>query len=167
MPAQSSPIYGLSNLYLFPVFQTREAYKKATGQEAPPYDPTKRLKSWFDPKALESPRRKIIYDNVLAANEHGLPISDANGKPMLEPLVIDREEAAAVNIPYKAPGVPDQPYTGPEWPVPLRPLEPNEELFFQFGNVVAVKNTETYPDLEGFGPKDRALLLAIARKLGV
>jgi hypothetical protein len=168
MPALPQPVYGISNLYLFPVYQTREAYKQATGQDAPPYDPAKRLKAWFDPTAASNPRLKIIYDTVLSMDDQGHAIAGPDGKPMLEPQVIARDEAGRVNIPVKGPGIPDQPYTGPEWPVPLRALEPNEELFFQFMGIPAVKNKDLFPTVEsGFSGVDRKLLQAIAVKLGV
>lgn len=163
------PTYGISNLYLFPVYQTREAYRQATGLEAPPYDPNRPLKSWFDPKAMDNPRRKIIYENVIAYAENGAPLVGPDGKPLLEPLVIDKDFAAVVNIPFKAPGVPDQPTTGLEIPAPLRAVEETEELFFQFGGTVAVKNKAAFAELEvgGFSVSDRRLLLAMADKLGV
>ncbi|MBI3682393.1 MAG: hypothetical protein HY235_18595 [Acidobacteria bacterium] len=168
MPALPFPTYGLSHLYLFPVYQTREAYRQATGQEAPPYDSSKPVKSWFDPKAAESPRRKIIYENVVAYADDGAPLASPDGKPVLEPLLIDREIATRVNIPPKVPGLPDLPVTGIEVPVPLRALEPGEELYFQFGGSVAVKNKELFANLEtGFTAHDRALLRAIGEKIGL
>ena len=163
-----NPIYGISQLYLFPVFQTREAYRLATGMEAPPYDASKPLKSWFDPRALDNPRRKVIYENVIAYAANGAPLVGPDGKPVLEPLVIDKEIAAAVNIPRKGPGIPEQPVTGQEIPVPMRPLAANEEFFFQFGGSVAVRNTDLVDSLEsGFTVRDRTLLKAIADKLGI
>ncbi|MCS7025598.1 MAG: hypothetical protein NZV14_12430 [Bryobacteraceae bacterium] len=170
MAALPYPTYGISHLYLFPVYQTREAFRQATGLEPPPYDEKKPIKSWFDPRALENPRRKIIYENVIGYASNGAPLVGPDGKPVLEPLVLDREFAATVNIPPKAPGVPDLPHTGEEIPVPLRPLEPNEELFFQFGGSVAVKNKDLFQKLAesaGFSEQDRLLLRKIAAKLGV
>lgn len=168
---QLPPTYGVSNLYLFPVFQTREAYRLAVGVEPPPYNERIPIKSWFDPDAHKITRRKIIYENVIACNpDNGAPLADDAGKPMLEPLVIDVAFAGAVNIPFKAPGVPDKPTTGFETPVPLRPLTDNEELFFQFGGTVAVKNKAAFAQLEQLGKftdQDRALLQAIAAKLGI
>lgn len=119
---------------------------------------------------MEAPRRKIVYENVIAFADNGAPLADSDGKPILEPLLIDREFAAVVNIPPKAPGVPDQPTTGIEIPVPLRPLAANEELYFQFGGSVAVKNKDLFPKSEsgsGFTDEDRAVLRAIADKLGI
>jgi hypothetical protein len=164
------PTYGISNLYLFPVYQTREAYRQATGMEPPPYDENKPVKSWFDPRAMENPRRKIVYETVIAYAANGAPLVGPDGKPVLEPLVIDREFAATVNIAPKAVGLkPDVPYTGEEIPVPIRPLEPNEELYFQFGGTVAVKNKELFGKLSesGFTVEDRTLLRRIAERVGV
>jgi hypothetical protein len=58
----------------------------------------------------------------------------------------------------------------PEYPCPVRALEPNEELFFdpQGLGAVQVKNTDLYGATDsGFGAQDRTLLRAIAQKLGV
>ncbi|MBI3207765.1 MAG: hypothetical protein HYZ37_02545 [Candidatus Solibacter usitatus] len=168
MSALPLPTYGLEKLFLFPVFQTREAYFKATGKEAPAYDETKDIKSWFDPNALENPRRKIVYDRVLAIAANKAPIPGPDGKPMLEPMVIDRELAATVNIPPKGPGIVDAPQTGYEIPVPLRAVDAEEELYFRFGGTVAVKNKALFPAPPGeFTDSDRTLLRAIANKLGV
>lgn len=166
--------YGLSNLYLFPIYQTREAYHDATGLDAPLYDPSKPIKSWFDPKALNDPKfaqyRKIIYDRVLALAENGTPLVDGDGKPFFEALQIDKTIAATVNIPHKAPGVPDEPTTGVEIPVPCRELQHDEELFFQFGGTAAVRNKTIHQAIEDkgdFTAEDRELLHQIAKKVGV
>ncbi|MBL8229015.1 MAG: hypothetical protein JNL98_11075 [Bryobacterales bacterium] len=164
------PTYGISNLYLFPVYQTREAYRQATGMEPPPYDENKPVKSWFDPRAMENSRRKIVYENVIAYAANGAALVGPDGKPVLEPLMIDRDFAATVNIAPKAAGVPDVPHTGEEIPVPIRALEPNEELYFQFGGSVAVKNKDLFGKLTesgGFTAEDRILLRKIAEKIGV
>lgn len=161
----------LQNLYLFPVFQTREAYAKATGAEPPPFDPTKPVKSWYDPKAATEPRRKLVYDNVLALADNGAPLVDEQGRPYTEPLLIDREDAARVNIPVKdfSGRIQEAHTIGVEIPVPMRALTQNEELFFQFGGtVVAVRNKGAVNDEPtDFTTGDRVLLQAIAAKLGV
>lgn len=169
MPALPYPTYGISNLYLFPFFQTREAYFKATGKEAPAYDPTKPVKCWFDPKAADSTARRIVYDRVLAIADNGMPLVGSDGKPFLEPMVLDKAVAANVNIAPKGPELLDQPATGTEIPCPVRALEPGEELYLQFGGTVAVRNKALWnSDIEvGFKGSDRALLQAIAEKLGI
>lgn len=167
MPALPYPKYSLSHLYLFPYYQTREDYRRAVGQDPPEWDSNRPPKYWFDPNARQSARRNVVYDLVLATAENGSPLIGPDGKPMLDLLVLSKEEAATVNIPRKdvsnVPGA-----DRPEVPCPLRPLEPDEELFFDFGGVVAVKNRALYGQLEvGFNAEDRALLRAIAQKLGI
>lgn len=162
--------YSIQTLYLFPIFQTREEYRNKIGNEPPPFDPSKPVKSWFDPQALSNPRRKIVYDNVLAQADNGAPLVDADGKPFFEPLLIDREDAAAVNIPIKdfTGQIPEQQTTAePEVPVPMRALMPNEELVMGFGNLVTVRNKTFLIETAHFTVDDRKLLHAIAVKLGV
>lgn len=170
MPALPYPEYPIDRLYLFPKYGSREEYQKATGQEPPPWNPWRQPKGWFDPKAKDSPKRKVVYDVVLATHvDSGVPLADADGKPMLDSLILDKDEAGTVNIPPKGTGFTNVPGAGkPEVPVPMRPLEPNEELFFGFGRSVIVKNVELFRQLEeGFRSEDRELLKAIATKLGV
>lgn len=167
MPALPYPKYSLDKLYVFPYYQTREDYRRAVGQEPPPWDPNRAPKYWFDPNARQSTRRNVVYDLVIATSETGSALVGPDGKPMLDLLVLGKEEAATVNIPPKdltnVPGA-----DRPEVPCPLRPLEPNEELFFDFGGAVAVKNRELWASVDvGFTLEDRALLRAIAKKLGL
>ncbi len=169
------PKYGLDSLYRFPYYQTRDAYRAVTGQLPPPFNPNRPPKYWFDSKAAESTRRNVVYDPILGVAANGLPLADKDGKPVLDILVLNKDEAATVNIPPN--GV--DPVTGtaytnvpgadvPEVPAPLRPLAPNEELIFDFGGIVAVKNVDLFKTLKvGFTYQDRAMLEAIARKLGV
>lgn len=168
MSALPYPKYGIENLYLFRYYQTREAYQQATGEDTPPWDSRRAPKHWRDIVALQSARRNVVYDAVLLSAENGRPLAGADGKPVLDLLVLSKTEAASVNIPPAGPGISNVP--GAEVaavPCPLRPLEPNEELFFDFGGVVAVKNLDLYPKIEvGFTAADRDLLRAIARRLG-
>jgi len=106
-----------------------------------------------------------VYDNTLVVSEFGKPIPGPDGKPMLDLMTLPKMEAAAVNIPPEGTNI--EGADTYEALLPLRNLEPGEELFFQFGGVVAVKNVELFDALkEGFTPADRALIQAIARKLG-
>lgn len=167
MAALPQPRYGLQHLHLFPVYPTREDYKAATGQEPPPFDPTRPAQYWFDPEAAKSPRRVIVYEHALAIDESGYPRRDANGKPYLEPLAVPKTEAAVVNIPYKKGA--NEPSSGlPDTPVPCRALHEDEELEFGFGGIVVVRN-KNFDDqtVVGFTSADRELLRAIARKLNV
>jgi hypothetical protein len=165
MPALPKPKYAISELYMYREFGSREEYAKATGQEAPPWNPGRSIKQWYDPEAAKSPKRAIIYDRVLAVSEIGVPLSGTDGKPFLEPLVLAKDEAATVNFTdHRTPT--NQTFV--PIPVPLRALEPEEQLDFDFEGVV-VRNTawlETHWGA-GYTDKDRELLQAIARKLNV
>lgn len=166
MPALPYPKYGLEKLYLFPAYQSREAYLRATGKEPPPWDPQRQPKGWFDPKAQESARRSVVYDHALAVAENGAPLLGPDGKPFLDLLVLPKGEAATVNLPPYGTNVPGA--DAPLVPVPCRALDPDEELFFDLGGVATVRNLKLYPrDEQGFTPRDRALLRAMAKKLGV
>ena len=170
MPALNTPKYGIETLYLFPYYQTREAFEQATGQICPPWNPYRPPKSWFDPKAKDSIKRSIVYDHVIATSLSGVPLITPDGYPMLDSLVLNRDEAATLNIPPKGYGISNVPGADqPEVPVPLRPLETDEELFFDFGGIVAVRNVKLFPKAEvgGFTEQDRQVLRAIASKLSV
>lgn len=157
----------LSSLYLYPVFQTREDFARVVGAAPPPFDPARPVKCWYDPEAGKSPRRSLVYDNVIALADSGRPLADENGSPYLEPLLLSREAAATVNIPVKdfAGRIPETATIGYEVPVPCRALASNETLIFDFGGLVMV--ADGIDGAEFFGPQDRALLHAIAKKLGV
>lgn len=167
MPALPFPKYSLSKLYLFPTYQSREEFRSATGADAPPFDPRRPPKYWLDPAAASKTARTIIYDRVLAVDDGGKPVAGPDGNPFMEPMALSKADAGSVNIPPSATNVPGADV--PLVPVPLRALEPDEQLFFDFGGVVSVKNTKLYPQPagEGFTAQDRQLLQAIAIKLGV
>jgi hypothetical protein len=166
VPALPYPKYGIKSLYLFDYYQSREDYRQATGQEPPAWDPMRPPKYWLDPGAAASPRRTLVYDFVVATGPEGSPLAGPDGKPLLDILTLRKELAATVNIPPQATNVPGADV--PEVPCPLRALEPDEELFFDFGGVVMVKNVTLYQALEvGFTARDRALLKGVARKLGL
>ena len=169
MPALPQPWYGLDSLYVFRIYQTREEYEQATGRPCPPWTPAKPPKLWFDAAAASNPRRNVVYDNVVAYAANGSPAKGPDGKPMIESLVLTRDEASTVNIPPKGPGYSNIPGADvPSVPVPIRALEKNEELFFGFGGGVFVRNLDHQGQVEvGFSNDDRALLKAIAGKLGV
>lgn len=168
MPASQKSQYGLEDLYLFPYYQTREDYLKATGHEPPAWDPKRPPKGWEDPKALQAARRNVVYDFVVAYALNGSPLVGNDYKPTLDLLVLTKDEAATVNIPPKGPTVSNIPGADvPEIPPPLRALAANEELFMPFPGVVAVRNKDLQPLEYGFNRNDRALLEAIAHKLGV
>lgn len=166
MPALPYPTYSLDKLYLFPLFQTREEYTRATGKEAPAFDPQRPPKYWFDPAAENSLKRNVVYSTVVSYAENGGLLLDENGKPQTEAMLLLKSEAASVNIPPLETNVPGA--SVPCVPVPLRPLDEQEELVLGFGGIVLVRNKAIAEDTaEGFTASDRALLQAIARRLNV
>ena len=160
-------IYGLEKLFLFPVYQNRAQFLKATGADAPAFDTSKPPKYWFDPNAAKTTKRSLMYDNVLATDEKGQAVFGPDGKAFFEALLLFKQEAATVNLPIG--DYANEPGTDkPPVPVPMRALEPNEELIQGFGGVILVRNNDI-PD-EGptsFTYQDRETIRAIARKLGV
>jgi hypothetical protein len=169
LPALPYPRYGLDKLYLYPYFQSRDAYEQITGQPCPPWDKTRRPKKWFAPEAAQSAEDFLVFERVLATElkEIGRPLTGPDGKPYLKSLILPRDIAATVNIPPNGANV--EGAAVPEYPVPLRALDQNEELILDgpFG-IVMVKNVELSQAVEdGFAAQDRAMLRAIAKKLGV
>jgi hypothetical protein len=168
MHVSDNSMYPINTLYQFPVFQTREEYFKATGEEAPLWDPYKPVKIWFDPAARTTRSRTVLYDNVLLYDKNGMVMPDEKGRPMTDQLALLREEAGQVNmLPTETlvdygPGSKVAPI-----PVPMRALKPNEELVFTFGGVVAVRDKETFRNtINAFTVSDRQLLERIALKIG-
>lgn len=161
-----SAIVPLENYYLFPRYQTREDYHKATRQEAPPFDERRAPKYWRDPIALQAPRNNVVYGNVILMGPRGTAVVGSDGTPQLDALVLTRNEAAAVNIPPNGANVPGA--DAPEIPVPLRDLEPGMALEFGFGGVIRVRDTSV-EELTGpgwFTAADRELLRKIAQAVG-
>ena len=166
MPALPYPSYSIENLYLFPVYNCTDDYQRGTGQAAPAWDGTRLPKFWFDPTATDSLTRNVVYNSVLALDNNGKEMTDANGKIMLDVLMLTKQEASTVNIPPPFGNVPGA--TAPPVPCPMRPLASNEEIYYQFGGVLAVKNTDLFDNAQsGFAASDRALLQSIATKLGL
>ena len=167
MPKTDSVQYGIDKLYLFPYYQTREQYQKATGHEPPTFNPARPPKHWFDPSADSSQRRNIVYDRVIALSVTGSAMPDENGKPMMEPMILVKRDAATVNLPLSGETVTDATEPGPAAvPVPLRDLEADEELVFTFAGLVAVRKKGALED-GTFTAKDRTMLMAIAKAVGV
>ena len=88
--------------------------------EPPKFDGAKPPKLWFDPAAKDSIRRNIAYDRVISYAVNGALLFDENDKPLLEGLVLNKEEAATLNIPGKGLGMANIPGADkPEIPPPL------------------------------------------------
>ena len=164
-----SPVKGLDSLYIFPYYQTREAFEQATGRPCPAWNPNLPPKYWYDPKAAESTRRNVVFDNTLVYSLDGTILQDTAGRPTLDVLVLPKEQAASVNIPDKKLGAANIPGADrPEVPVPLRVPGEDEEIFFIFGQTVAVRSKTAWAQTQNvFTAADRAMLKKIAEKVGV
>jgi hypothetical protein len=159
--------YSIEELALFPRYQTRVAYEqKSPGSLAPAFNPNRRPKYWEDPNAANSPLRNVTYPFTIAVTDRGMPAVGPDGKPFLETLQLPKMEAATVNIPPDGTNIEGADVY--EVGMPLKPLPSGHELFFQFGGLVAVKDVAAFAEqVEGFTAADRALIQAIAKKLGV
>lgn len=81
--------YGVQELALFKTYD-RATYKKATGVDAPSYDPARRRKTWFDPaQSCDDPDAVAVYKTIAL---------DATGKPTVKPLLLPACEAATMNL---------------------------------------------------------------------
>lgn len=151
----------LQALYLFPVYQTREQYKAATGKDAPLWDPTKPIKSWRDPNPpAPDEDGNVQYLMLALGKDRRTPAVGADGKPYLRLTRISAEDAASVNIPQKEFGA-DTRVVDPgslsvnatyEVPVPCRPLASDEEFAFGFGATVQVRKKTSAPPASGGAP---------------
>ncbi|MEN6537820.1 MAG: hypothetical protein ABFD89_29480 [Bryobacteraceae bacterium] len=171
--------YSLQELQLFQTFATPEEYQAVTGKQAP-WIPERPPKLWYDPRAEEQlaanpgTKKYKTYPFVLAVNEAtGAALADISGKPYFDPdgLILPIAEAAIVNIPPNLANIPAADV--PAVQCPMRPLDEDEELAWgMIGGVVVVRNrllwgAQVVEAATTFMPSDRALLQAIAAKLGV
>jgi hypothetical protein len=127
-----------------------------------PYNPGRAPKYWADPDALTSDEDMVIYERVL--------VGIKDGQPQWRRLFLAPYEAATYNIPPTGIGMTNVPGADkPPVPVPMRELADDEVIKPGFGNVPVVwKASEiaTPDQASGFTGDDRALLKAIAAKLG-
>jgi hypothetical protein len=91
VPAQPKQYsYGFGDLALFKTF-TRESFRAAFGTEAPPYDPSRLIKTWFDTTVDTSDAANIVVYKVISA--------DSKGQWGVRQMVMPAREAATVNLP--------------------------------------------------------------------
>ena len=162
--------YSTERLRLFPFYNSGEEYTKATGKVAPPWNPNKPMKNWEDPAAATSTQRYITY-RAISYDERNIPETGPDGRPVIMQFSVPKADAGTVNLPpIVATVTADQVAT--QMPAPIRALNPDEELAFAGpGAVPVVRNTKLWAaamsEQPGFGVEDRAILRAIAAKLGV
>ena len=164
--------------YLFTRYMSRKQYLEQTGKEAPPFNPARDLKNWEDP-AASGKFGKIVYPYTLGTDETGALLRD-NGAPVLYPLVLTVDEARTVNLPDEdaAGNTSIQPGTRTVQ-CPIDVPGPGEALVFGdspfTADAVWIRNLAAYAAEQAaqteeagkFTPADRAMLVAIAKKVGV
>lgn len=169
---------GLGSLYLFPVYQTREQYKAATGKDAPLWNPNKPVKSWEDTNAPVPDEDGDVRYLMLALAADGRTPAVKEGRPYLRLTRVKYADAVTVNIPEKEfhnSLIQDagalSPFASLDVPVPCRELAPHERLKFGFGATVQVEQIDKAPPpIDGTPVVDsevKQLLLAINSKLDV
>lgn len=170
---------GLGTLYLFPVYQTREQYKAATGRDAPAWNPNLPTKSWYDPNPPPADDDGFVQYLMIGLGPDNKTPGVKEGKPYLRMTRILRTFAMTVNIGPKAfdgsiqdPGSLSK-VADYEVPVPCRPLAQDEELHFGWGGLVNVRKKFEAPPSGGTtvaaasDPKTEKLLLEILSKIDV
>lgn len=88
-PQPDQPYYGVLELALFKTY-TRDSYLAAFGVQAPPYDPSRVIKSWFDSTVDSSDPANVSVYKILSR--------DQNGNWGLRQMVLPATEAATVNL---------------------------------------------------------------------
>lgn len=172
----------LNTRFAFRLYQKRADYKEATGKDAPDYDPTRRIKRWEDPAAADEGLPEVIYQNVLMTKKNSTDWVLRNGVPVTTVLALPVDEAMTVNLPPEDSSGNTSIQDPREVPCPFLPLGPDEvlavagaEMGFLSGTQIVIRNTKLFAeemakqaDESGkFTSADRAMLKAIAAKLGV
>ena len=131
----NQPQYQISTLDLFPVYATRAAYQQATGQQAPPFDPSRPLKGWADP--APNGQRYLVFDSTAAATGY------------VRQITLTPAQAAQLNLPgiynypaYVAPPT-DAVEAGPSGPI--GPASPDQICLQADAQAIANQIAPLYP----------------------
>ena len=89
-PQPDQEVYGIQELGLFSTY-TRDSYRVSFGIEAPPWDPSRVTKTWFDSTVDTSNPANIATYQTIALNQ--------TDQWAMGPLVLPAPEAATVNLP--------------------------------------------------------------------
>src|SRR2546430_919500 len=98
LPQPDLEVYGIAALALFQTF-TRDSYLALFGVEAPPWDPSRPAKTWFDSSVSDS----SVFDSTMDPSASGhvatykMVDRDANGTWTILPFTMPAFEAANVN----------------------------------------------------------------------
>lgn len=91
VPAQpKQDYYSFSELALFKAY-TRETFRAAFGVQAPPYDPARVIKTWFDSTVDTTDPNNVALYKVISR--------DQRGQWGVRQMVLAASEAASVNLP--------------------------------------------------------------------
>lgn len=91
VPAQPDQVvYGIQALGLFQTY-SRDTYLKAFGVQAPPFDPSRRIKTWFDSTVDTSYGDSVAVYKIIG--------QDSTGAWAVRQIAMPASEAAAVNLP--------------------------------------------------------------------
>jgi hypothetical protein len=131
----NQPQYQISTLNLFPAYATRAAYQQATGQQAPPFDPSQPLKGWADPAPAGQPY--LVFDSTAAATGY------------ISQMTLTPAQAAQLNLP----GVYDYPaYVSPPTDAveagpygPIGPASPDQVCLQAGSQALANEIAPLYP----------------------
>lgn len=165
-------------LDLFETYPWAEDYKSKTGQEAPPFDPSKPIKNWADPSPVDDGGGTAIYGTTIVKMNTPL-----DGTVTQHPvsLVLTLADARAVNLMSIKDANAGGAYAGKSFaslPVPQRPLAVGESfhvyvlgpgipaLFVVNDALNAQQTQQQQAAAGGFTVQDRADLQAIKAKLG-
>lgn len=89
-PQPDREAYGFAELALFQTY-TRETYRAAFGVQAPPWNPARPSKYWFDSTADASAAANVAAYKIFAV--------DSTGIWAIRQLVLPAAEAVAINLP--------------------------------------------------------------------
>ena len=91
-PQPDSAFYSVQELALFKTY-SRESYRADFGVEAPPFDPSRVIKTWFDSTAdTSAPDNVAVYKTIFRNDQNQWGFRQ---------LVMPASEAATVNLPGK------------------------------------------------------------------
>lgn len=120
---------------MFPVYATRAAYQQATGNQAPPFDPSQPLKGWADP--APTGQSYFVFDSTAVATGY------------VSRVTLTPAQAARVNLPgvynysaYVSPPT-DASEAGPCGPV--GPASPDQVCLQADAQTVANQIAPLYP----------------------
>lgn len=156
-------MYPAFRLNVFPYFATRETYEKFYLKKCPPYNPNLPIKKWVDETLLkpENQDEFAIVENVLKQYKDG---------SFVQPFVLSKIAIIRDQFDVNIPSEHDVVTITKEIPVPMKPLDPDEELFMYMG-LPQVKNKNLYDKQNApaagvyFNADDRAMLIDIQKKL--